>query len=150
MQVELTKKQYMLLLDLVYLGDWMLASYVAGEKPGYGEYEELQRHLYSLAKNFGCGDLAEYDKEDQGYYPALRLEDKNANAILQYNDYIFWEELISRLAERDFVKMHGEGKVKKMPKEDLFKGIGALEMEYAGEFQKNGIENLSVLKILQK
>ena len=63
MKLELTKKQYRRLLDMVYIGNWVLNSTRGEDRiPDYDEVESL---LFSKARDEGMGILAEvYDCEE--------------------------------------------------------------------------------------
>ena len=57
MQLELTKKQYRRLLDMVYIGNWVLNA-TRGEDR-FTDYDEVETFLFSKAAEAGMGSLAE-------------------------------------------------------------------------------------------
>ena len=57
MQLELTKKQYRRLLDMVYIGNWVLNS-TRGEDR-FTDYDEVESLLFSKAGDEGMKSLAE-------------------------------------------------------------------------------------------
>jgi hypothetical protein len=57
MQLELTRKQYRRLLDMVYIGNWVLNS-TRGEDR-FTDYDEVESLLFSKAGEEGMKSLAE-------------------------------------------------------------------------------------------
>jgi hypothetical protein len=74
MKINITKKQYKHLLELLYLGDWTAnSSRVHDER--IAEYDEVLQYFYSFSKDFGFDDVIPYDKSLDGYYPTKEYED---------------------------------------------------------------------------
>jgi hypothetical protein len=103
MKINFTKNEYRLLLDIAYLGQWMLQAYESDLSSEDDEYEMLVQKIYSFGKEMGFGDLVESSKKLNKFYPTRLYEDESGihDKIDQYNDDTFWDELINRLAERD-------------------------------------------------
>lgn len=57
MQFELTEKQYRRLLDLVYIGNWILNS--ARGQDRFSDYDEVESLLFAKSFSTGMKDLAE-------------------------------------------------------------------------------------------
>ena len=57
MQFELTEKQYRRLLDMVYIGNWILNS--ARGQDRFSDYDEVEALLFSKSFSTGMKDLAE-------------------------------------------------------------------------------------------
>ncbi|MEG2857713.1 MAG: hypothetical protein RR994_03740, partial [Clostridia bacterium] len=51
MNIELTSKQFRRLLDLVYIGNWILNSTRANDR--ISDYDELESHLFSYCEGQG-------------------------------------------------------------------------------------------------
>ncbi|MFQ8760002.1 MAG: hypothetical protein ACLSAF_11800 [Intestinimonas sp.] len=86
MKLELTKKQYRRLLDMVYIGNWVLNSTRGEDRiPDYDEVESL---LFSKARDEGMGILAEvYDGE---VVPSRAFAEGGIHeAIMDYEDSVF-------------------------------------------------------------
>jgi hypothetical protein len=54
--------------------------------------------------------------------------------------------LADRLGTRDFIREYGEEVIEKMDQEERFIKLQEFIVKYEEEFEKNGIENLEVLK----
>jgi hypothetical protein len=68
MKINITKKEYRLLLDVLYLGDWMLTAHDPEEVSEKEKYQDVIQKFYSYAEEMGFGNLIEADKESNKYY----------------------------------------------------------------------------------
>lgn len=64
--------------------------------------------------------------------------------IEDYEDDCFWEQLISRLADRDLVVQEGVESLTNMSIQERLEKSLVLEDKYAREFEENGIANLKL------
>lgn len=148
-EIKLTDEQYKNLVQLVYLGEWVINSF---REERIKRYEDLEQQIYSFSKKAGLKKDIEFDEEDKLFYPTMEFEEKMQEYIDEYDDFFFWEQLVERLSARDFQKQYGEDNVRKMDIDEMVeKGYPFIE-KYTDEFQKNGIENLEIktsIKIYQ-
>ena len=58
-----------------------------------------------MAKEMGFANLVEYDPEMGKYFPTREYDETNVvmDAIVDYDNESFWEELMERLATRDLI-----------------------------------------------
>ena len=141
MNISLTPEQYKTLLLTTYLGNWMVnAHQVETDKT----FDTLASHVYSHAKSFGFADLVELDADNGKYFPTRELEDLAAEYIDAYDNETFWDELIDRLSERDFVAKHSQQVREKMTVEERFTNLEEFEERYDEEFEKHGVERLTI------
>ena len=146
MKINFTKKEYRLLLDIVYLGQWMMQAHETDHSNEEDAHEMLAQKIYSAAKEMGYKDLIEPAKELNKYYPTRIYEEESGihEVINQYNDDTFWDELIDRLAERD-TRAEAEALDKEISSvEDYWKLSIPHESRYAEEFSENGLKNLII------
>lgn len=146
MNVSMTKQEYRLLLDLLLVADWVIHSNRSDEVAEAEPYRMLIQKLLSLAPDFGLEDLVEIDEQYNQYRPTARLEQStDAWRLLdEYDDLVFWEELIVRLAERDISSMPGKAEVSEMSPEEYDRYAEPLEEKYANEFFENGLDRLTI------
>ncbi len=144
MNVSLTQHEYRLLLDLLLAADWVIHGHREEEPPEAETYRMVIQKFLSLAPEFGLGDLVEIDQQRNQYRPTRKLEDHTGawKLLDEYDDRVFWEELIVRLAERDVAAMPGKGDVSSMSQDEYDRLVGPLEEKYAGEFHANGLDRL--------
>jgi hypothetical protein len=144
MKIELTPEQFKTLLKSAYLARW-IATYRNAED--LEEYVALEDYLFSLAEECGLERFAEYNEEIDGYVPSYEFEEEtNIKEIInEYEDSIFWDQLISRLVYRDLLRTFGED-IKNLDREEILKVQENIVRAYLQEFSKNGIENLEVVK----
>lgn len=137
MKINFTKKQYRLLLDIVFAGDNIINGFKIPSEH-IEEYEKLQQHIYSFAKDFGLENLIEYDSEYDMFFETREFEDSEINEIIdQYDNDVFWDELAFRLAKRDVRKGKNI--------DESFKKLLDIEEKYSEEFYKNGLKNVKVI-----
>ncbi len=146
MNISMTRQEYRLLLDLLFVSDWVIHGNRPEEDPAAEPYRMLTQKFLSLAADFGCEDLVEIDAEFNQYRPTEKLE-KTTHAwklLDDYDDLVFWEELIVRLAERDISSMPGKAEVSEMSGEEYDRYAVPIEEKYANEFFENGLERLII------
>ena len=146
MKIDFTQEEYRSLVDLLSLAGCMLEGYGRGEDPRKAACFKVEQKLLSYAEDAGCRDLIERDAET-GTYLRRWSEDRKENAVAwlyQYNDDLFWEELIIRMAERDFKSLRAVEEVGKepLPEKEKPNRLMELEKHYEEEFVANGLDNL--------
>lgn len=131
MNIELTDKEFRRLLDMVYIGNWVLNSTRASDR--FEDYDIVQEKLFSLCAKNGMRSLIELWRGH--VFPSRAYEDGGIHeAIADYEDAVFFDILSEELARRDMIKV-GEND----------NDLAALSLrieEYMTEFEKNGIDNL--------
>ena len=133
MELHLTRKQYRRLLDMVYIGNWVLNSTRGDDRiPDYDEVESL---LFSKAKEEGMGVLAElYNGE---VIPSRAFAEGGIHeAIMDYEDNVFFDILAEDLARRDM----DDVPIDDSNYEELASRIDA----YIAEFEAHGTDNITV------
>ena len=133
MELHLTRKQYRRLLDMVYIGNWVLNSTRGDDRiPDYDEVESL---LFSKAKEEGKGVLAElYNGE---VIPSRAFAEGGIHeAIMDYEDNVFFDILAEDLARRDM----DDVPIDDSNYEELASRIDA----YIAEFEEHGTDNITV------
>lgn len=141
MNISLTAEQYKVLLLMTYLGNWMVNSHQVEREE---TFEEVASHVYSHAESAGVTGLVERDPDDGRYYPSRELEELAAERLDAYDNETFWAELIERLSERDLVAKHGRSACEKMTIEERFSNVEEFETRYDEEFEKYGVERLTI------
>lgn len=133
MKLELTKKQYRRLLDMVYIGNWILNS-TRGEDR-FTDYDDLESLLFSRAKDEGMGSLAEVWR---GVVVPSRAfaEGGIHEAIMEYENNVFFEILAEDLARRDM----DDVPIDESNLDELNRRIDA----YIDEFEAHGTDNITV------
>lgn len=133
MQLDLTKKQYRRLLDLVYIGNWILNA-TRGEDR-FADYDEVESLLFSKAAQVGMGSLAEVWQGET--VPSRAFADGGIHeAIMEYENNVFFDILAEDLARRDM----DDPPIDDTNYEELAKRIDA----YIAEFEEHGTDNILV------
>jgi hypothetical protein len=144
MDIKLTKPQYETLLRLVYLGNWVVNGYRDADKDN--ATDAMENYLYAKARDFGLGDRITYDEDQDAHFLVESLENEWLKEYDDYKNDLFWDELMVRLADRDLVARFGEVNVDALPDEDRNKLENDLIDLYYKEFEKNGIDNLQLVR----
>lgn len=133
MKLELTKKQYRRLLDMVYIGNWVLNS-TRGEDR-IKDYDEVESLLFAQAREEGMSILAdEYLGE---VIPSRAFAEGGIHeAIMDYENNVFFEILAEDLARRDM----DDVPIDESNYDELARRIDA----YIDEFERNGTDNIVV------
>ena len=144
MEIKLTKRQYEVLMRLVYLGNWVVNGFHAEDADE--ETDALENSIYGKARDFSLDKLVFYDEENDGWYPTNETEDQWLLGLDDYKNDMFWEELEYRLADRDLVAQYGEIQVDHMDPETRSKMETEIVDRYYEEFIKNGLKNLVLMR----
>jgi L-rhamnose mutarotase len=149
MKIELSKEEYRSLLDLLYLGEWLLDAHDEVKDSEKQRYEDVIQKVYSYAKEADCENLIEYAEDMKQYFPTREYEDTSMchQYIDEYDDESFWYELMSRLIERDIQQMIREGVIiAPMTGEERLRIGYPIETKYQDEFEENGLDNVVIRK----
>jgi hypothetical protein len=148
MQIDFTQKEYECLLDVLYIADWVMNAHKVEDDPRTEAYKKLGQKIFSYAKDMGFENLIEYASDLKKYFPTGEYEETGParEFIEEFENDTFWEELTSRLADRDSArKVGGVENLYKLSFEDRLKIILPLEEMYSSEFEKRGLDGLSII-----
>ena len=131
MQIDLTNKEFRHLLDLVYIGNWILNSTRGDDR--FREYDDIESKLFGLCR----GSKMQILTEDWNGIPIpskAYAEGGIHEAIAYYEDNIFYEILAEELSRRDM----------SYPEitEDNYDEIIGRMTSYMKEFQASGLDHL--------
>ena len=98
MQIDLSKKEFRRLLDMVYIGNWILNSTRGDDR--FADYDDLESKLFALCRGNGMDALVErYEGTD---VPSRAFSDGGIHeAIMDYEDTVFYEILAEEPFNRD-------------------------------------------------
>ncbi len=144
MELKLSKEQYEKLLELVYLGNWMVNAYRTDDY--LEEYSDVVSHIFSQAESAGLEGKAVKDETEGKYLPSYDFEESMHDFIGDYDGFCFWEELINRLAERDALKEYGSTPLDKIDLEEYLNKKSVYLRKYEREVEENGILNFEFVK----
>ena len=133
MNLELSKKQFRRLLDLVYIGNWILNSTRGDQR--FADYDEVESLLFSRAALEGMPQLAELYQGEVIPSRAF-VEGGIHEAIVEYENNVFFEILAEDLARRDM----DDAPIDESNYDELNRRIDA----YIAEFEEHGTDNILV------
>lgn len=99
MHIELTNKEFRRLLDLVYIGNWVLNS-TRPEQDRFADYDQVESKLFGLCASNGMHTLVEMWNGE--FVPSRAFAEGGIHeAIAYYEDNIFFQILAEELSRRD-------------------------------------------------
>ena len=133
MELHLTEKQYRRLLDLVYIGNWVLNSTRGDDR--IRDYDQVESLIFSHCLDHGMAQLIElYNGE---IIPSRAFAEGGIHeAIMAYEDVTFFEILAEELALRDLDADQATA-------ENYDEVMERME-EYMGEFEAHGTDHINV------
>ena len=148
MKINITNKQYLSLIKMVYLGNWMINAIRTGQKGDeyVKEYEDLEQYIYSFAKDYGMEKYIEFDKKMAQHFPTNEFE-VNTDLNLrheEYDEHTFWEELFYKLYERDMRNKYSPEEISKMTFEERIRLEEPFRQKWDKELEKYGVERLEI------
>jgi hypothetical protein len=141
----LTKVQFLALMKAVFIANWIANG--TSSEGRRREFDDIEDIVFSYAWTFGYGPYTETKTTADGRnYPTDEFEnDTKVHDILdEYDDDIFWENLVSRLAWRDFVAAYGQELINQMTPSERADKLSAFEDRYNREVEEHGIDRLKV------
>lgn len=98
MQIDLSKKEFRRLLDLVYIGNWIMNSTRGDDR--FQDYDDIESKLFALCRQHGMDALVE-DWEGVPIPSKAYAEGGIHEVIAYYEDNVFYEILAEELSRRD-------------------------------------------------
>ena len=133
MRLELTETEYRRLLDLVYIGNWIVNS--VREHDRITEYDDLESRIFSYCRKAGMPSLSE--TIDGVTYPSEAYEEGGIHeAILDYEDTVFFDILAEELACRDL-------DITEVTEEKYAELYDRID-DYLDEFEQYGLDHVIV------
>ena len=131
MQIDLTTKEFRHLLDLVYIGNWILNSLRGDDR--FAAYDDLESKLFSLCRQHKMDVLT----EDWNGIPVpskAYVEGGIHEAIGFYEDNVFYEILAEELSRRDMAY----AEIIEENYDEILRRMDG----YMNEFQLSGVDKL--------
>jgi len=132
MVLELSKREFRRLLDLVYIGNWVMNSNLNNR---ISDYDDLQSKIFSQSQKLGLTGFVEV--EDGEIVPSTEFVTGGIHdVILDYEDTAFFEILAEELARRDM----GYPPIDESNSAEFAEHME----EYILEFQQYGIDHITL------
>ncbi len=133
MEIELSKKQFRRLLDMVYIGNWILNSTRGPDR--FRDYDVVESLLFEKARTSGMEILAEVYHGETVPSRAF-VEGGIHEAIMEYENNVFFDILAEDLARRDM----NDVPIDASNYAELTERMEA----YITEFETNGTDNITI------
>ena len=133
MEIKLTEKQFRRLLDLVYIGNWVLNSTRGDDR--IRDYDQVESLIFSYCLSHGMAPLTELSEGE--LIPSRAFADGGIHeAIMAYEDNTFFEILAQELALRDM----DDPPITQDNYDEVMERMNA----YLGEFEQHGTDHITV------
>ena len=133
MEIKMTEKQFRRLLDLVYIGNWILNSTRGDDR--IRQYDEVESLVFSQCLAHGMAPLTEL-YQGQLIPSQAFAEGGIHEAIMVYEDTTFFEILAQELALRDM----DDPPITEENYDEVMNRMNA----YLEEFEAHGTDHISV------
>jgi hypothetical protein len=143
MKIDLNKEQYISLMKLIYLGEYM-ANGMKTDEDFYEEFAEIEQYVYSLAKDFGCEDLIQKDQD--GYFPKPLFEEDMEEIISEYEEDFFSDTLVHHLANKDLMNSLDSDTIDSMSFDEIIEQERPFVEKYNEEITQNGLKNIGLIR----
>ena len=133
MDLHLTSKQFRRLLDMAYIGNWVLKSARGDDR--FQDYDEVESLLFAKAAQEGMPTLAEVWQGE--VVPSRAFAEGGIHeAIADYEDAVFFDILAEELARRDM----DDAPIDESNFAELTRRMDA----YMAEFEAHGTDHVQV------
>ena len=133
MKLELTTKQFRRLLDMAYIGNWILNSTRGDDR--FKDYDDVESLLFAKAREEGMGVLAE-DWQGEVVPSRAFAEGGIHEAIMEYENNVFFDILAEDLARRDMEDASID--------QNNYEVLSSRIVAYIAEFEQHGTDNILV------
>lgn len=131
MQIQLTTKEFRRLLDMVYIGNWILNSTRGDDR--FADYDNLESKLFALCRSNGMDALTQ--DWNNTVIPSQAYEQGGIQEVIAlYEDNVFYEILAEELSRRDM----GYADIT----QDNYDEIIGRMSQYMSEFELSGVDHL--------
>lgn len=133
MQIEMTEKEFRRLLDMVYIGNWVLNSARGTDR--FAAYDRVESKIFSYCRDHGMQALTEHFNGE--IVPSRAFAEGGIHeAIMDYEDAVFFDILAEELARRDmdYAPISAQN----------YDELVARMDEYMEEFEQNGTDRLQL------
>ena len=128
MQIDLTPKEFRRLLDLVYIGNWVLNSTRGDDR--FQDYDDLESKIFALSPALS-------ESWNGTIVPSRAYTEGGIHeAIAYYEDNVFYEILAEELARRDMDYQPVSN--------DNYEALVSRMDDYIAEFEAHGTDNISI------
>lgn len=133
MVIDLSAGEFRQLLDMVYIGNWVLNSTRGNDR--IEEYDRIESKIFGLCKNTPLSALVESRLGIS--FPSRAFQEGGIqDAIAYYEDGVFFDILSEELSRRDL------GYPEMTP--ENYAAMKQRMEKYAAEFDKNGLDGVTV------
>lgn len=133
MNLELTNKQYRRLLDMVYIGNWVLNS--ARGEDRFRDYDEVESLLFAKAPEVGMNTLCQLWEGE--IVPSQAFAEGGIHeAIIDYENSVFFDILAEELTRRDMNDAP-------IDQENYMEFVHRMD-DYLLEFELHGTDNVII------
>ena len=133
MEIKLTEKQFRRLLDLVYIGNWVLNSTRGDDR--IRQYDQVESLIFSYCLSHGMAGLTELYQGE--LIPSRAFAEGGIHeAIADYEDAVFFDILAEELARRDM----DDAAIDESNFAELTRRMDA----YMAEFEAHGTDHVQV------
>lgn len=133
MTIDLTSGEFRQLLDMVYIGNWILNSTRGDDR--IVEYDRIESKIFGLCSGTPLSALVE-NRLGISFPSRAFAEGGIHEAIAYYEDGVFFDILAEELSKRDmgYPEITGEN----------YGELTRRMEKYMAEFDVNGVENVSI------
>ncbi|MFO8059057.1 MAG: hypothetical protein R6U70_00145 [Bacillota bacterium] len=147
MKIEITRREYLLLLDMLYMATWVLDAHTLGApRDSTKPFHALEQKMLRYVAESGIADeWVEWD-EDLGEYVHTAMYEEERSVIrymLEFEEDSFWDEQVDRLSRRDLTEEYGRD-LEEVDLYDWYPLYERLAQSYGEEFQRSGLSNLRI------
>lgn len=137
MKIELSREQYIELLQAVFTARELRKAYYQQNGQGYIDESTLGEYLLNLAPSF---DLEKVGPQDADAWTQV-LEEQGQDMMESYVIKMFWEKLAWDLALEMYTRKHGSDQ---NFEEEKFLAVTEISNQLLIEFEKNRLQNVAV------
>ncbi|HLS28198.1 MAG TPA: hypothetical protein VK041_06070 [Opitutales bacterium] len=144
MNLKLTNNEFLTLLKIVYLADYVANGYLDPDK-GNQEISAFRRKIFSIAQDSGFGAVVDIDHERDDYFESIEFSfELDKQFVDPHTNRVFWYELRERLTDKIMDAKFGN-EIDSWSGQTYRTRRTEIEEKVQTELETNGLDNLFIL-----
>lgn len=150
-EFRLPEKDFRVLLEMVVLARTVVDYHDGGTREEWiDEVERVSDLVLRQADEMGCGDLLAEETDEEGGTRLAPVPDFAENSFYgeclnMAAEHLFWEELVSRLTDRDLARTVSDDEWNLLPPHEQERRRRERDDFYWKEFETHGIDRIELV-----
>lgn len=142
MNIELSKEEYLTLLQLVNYGKLVVLT----NEEEFEKVADLEQKLYQVAQEQDAAEFVQPDEDGEDLELSDAYVDEVEDNVEAYEEEIFWENLVLKMVSRDIQESDIVLDEENIDVDEYLAKTQPIAEKYQNEFAERGVANLRLVE----